>query len=62
LACVATTTGILRAGQCLTASCAWPGGSGDVTATVDDGGTGGGQNLECREDNNTATLTGVSCP
>jgi hypothetical protein len=62
LACVATTTAILRAGQCLTASCAWPGGSGDVTATVDDGGTGAGENLECREDNNTATLTGVSCP
>jgi hypothetical protein len=62
LACVATTTSILPAGSCVTASCAWPGGSGDVTVTVDDHGDGSSQNLECREDNNTATLAGVQCP
>jgi len=62
LACVATTTAILQAGLCLTTSCLWPGGHGDITVAVDDTGTGSGENLECREDNNTATLTGVACP
>ena len=62
LACVATTPAILGPGFCTTASCTWPGGSGDVIATVDDDGTGQGQNLECREGNNTYTLAGVHCP
>ena len=61
LACVAHTPAILDPGQCVVASCAWPGGSGDITVTVDDDGTGAGQNLECKEGNNTASST-VQCP
>jgi hypothetical protein len=62
LACVMTTTSILLAGQCVTVNCSWPNGMGDVTVVVDDHGDGSSQNLECREDNNTATLVDVHCP
>jgi hypothetical protein len=62
VACIATTASILRPAECLTVSCQWPGGDGEVIVTVDDPGTGTGENLECREDNNTATLADVGCP
>jgi len=34
----------------------------DFWVAVDDDGTGQGAETECHEDNNTATITGVSCP
>ncbi|MCY1016805.1 FG-GAP-like repeat-containing protein [Pyxidicoccus sp. MSG2] len=39
-----------------------PGGRGEVSAVVDDDGTGTGRELECREDNNTGSaLVGLEC-
>ncbi|HTM19574.1 MAG TPA: hypothetical protein VL172_03670 [Kofleriaceae bacterium] len=64
LLCTATTQAPLYPGDCETVYCTWTGASGpvDVTATVDDSGTGTGAHTECREDNNRVTIPAVTCP
>src|SRR5262249_54681243 len=61
LRCQAATAAQLAPGACATVSCNWLGPSGDGAVVVDDDGGGGGSVRECREDNNTASIT-VSCP
>lgn len=62
LACTGTTIGNLVPGFCQQVSCDWPAAGSIATIVVDDGGTGRGDNLECREDNNLFTLGGINCP
>jgi hypothetical protein len=62
--CTATTTGIIRPGLCEAVTCTWnspPSTGVDLTAVVDDDGAGKGRHTECREGNNTITVTGVGC-
>ena len=62
--CVAKTTMALHPGQCERVTCTGmaPTPAKDFSARADDDGTGSGQNTECREDNNTATIAAVGCP
>jgi hypothetical protein len=65
VACVATTTMHLLPGNCQQVSCTWngvPGSAVDSSVVADDDGTGKGANTECREDNNSFVVRGVSCP
>jgi hypothetical protein len=61
LRCQATTTARIYPGECATVSCAWQGAGGAGTVVVDDKGTGSGIDLECREDNNSLSVS-VDCP
>ena len=64
LVCAASTVTNLYPGGCQTVSCVWPAAAGDAQVVVDDDGTGqaAGDNLECREGNNSASVVGVACP
>jgi hypothetical protein len=56
-----TTTGVrLFPGICTIVNCDWNGPPGDGIVVVDDRGNATGLTLECREDNNTATIS-VTC-
>jgi hypothetical protein len=65
-----TTTHTLNPGACETVTCDWtdappPPATVQVTGCADNAGaacSGPGQNNECREDNNAATLGGQGCP
>jgi hypothetical protein len=59
-ACTALTTTIIAPGLCAETDCTWAAGNGAATAIVDDDGTGGGQNTECREENNAFDLV-IDC-
>jgi len=67
VACVAQTSMVLYAGDCETLTCSWaepptdPADAVDITVVVDDDGTGAGENTECNEGNNLATLPTVFC-
>jgi hypothetical protein len=63
--CTAETTVVLDPGECQTVSCVWtapPGTAVTVTIVADDAGGGAGENTECIESNNRATLEGIPCP
>ncbi len=63
--CTGYTQSLLRPGVCQAVTCAWatpPTTATDLTAVVDDDGTGDGANTECREQNNTLIIAGVACP
>jgi len=62
--CTAETTHLLVSGGCDTVSCVWqeaPSAPTRVIISADDDGTGTGASAECQENNNVATLGGVSC-
>jgi hypothetical protein len=65
--CLSETAAILPPGECETITCIWeaPPGSAeeaaDVTVVADDDGTGSGENSECVEGNNSATISEVYC-
>ena len=68
VACVAVTTRDLLPGQCTEVACLWdpmPATPTDATVVADDDGAGdgavSGENGECREENNSFLLAGVSC-
>jgi hypothetical protein len=63
--CSTVTTAQLRPGQCDSVSCTWdaaPADPVDVTAIVDDDGSGSGEHFECREQNNELSIPAVACP
>lgn len=66
LACQTATTIALYPGSCEPLSCSATGlptgAAADLRIVVDDDGTGDDAHAECREGNNVAELTGVSCP
>ena len=61
LRCETRTAAALAPGACATVSCAWDGPAGDGAVVVDDRGDGSGAARECREDNNTRSIS-VRCP
>ncbi len=63
--CVAQTMMHLAPGTCTMVTCDWAGAPTspvDSSVVVDDDGTGKGGNTECREENNSFVMRGVTCP
>jgi hypothetical protein len=64
--CSVETSMVLGSGECEELTCVWEdppsaGNAVDVTVVADDDGTGTGQNSECEEENNLATIPDVYC-